>query len=476
MFDALHSRLQSLRRRLFPGGSDANLLALQKCEAKLHAIANYTYAAEAWFSPTGRLIWVSPAIERVTGYTSEECLQAKNLIDLLVYERDRRFALDRALQAIEGGEGRKFETRLMKKDGQLIWVALNWQGVHDANGGYQGLRVSCDEIQARKEVELHLLDIVAELRRAQGLQESYLRRSNDERARLSALLNVMRVGVLFVDSDDRVLYCNNAFRRICGFAEEENLTSVRAEVLIERSAGLRADNLAFLEHLRVVKADVETSAPFEINLVDGRVITEISTLVQSAESGRYTGRLWTYEDVTEAKRNGEQLIQLATRDPLTDLFNRRRFHEELERMLADASRREVEVGLLMIDLDGFKPINDEFGHQAGDLVLVTIAREMGTIIRRNEMMFRLGGDEFAVLAADTAEDDMIELARRVGDRIEAMRFDFAGRQARLTASLGIALYPRHAESEQNLIACADQAMYQAKGGGRNRWRVFHPVK
>ncbi len=474
MFYALRPLFQSLRSRLLPGGRD--LHTLQESEAKFHIIADYTFTAEAWFNPQGRLIWVSPAIERVTGYTPEECLQAESLIELLVYERDRRFALETALRAMKGGPGRNFETRLMKKNGEQVWVALNWQAAHDVDGGFQGLRVSVAEIQERKEAELRLLDTVAELRRAQGLQESYLRRSNDERARLAALLNVMKIGVLFVDADDRVLYCNNAFRRICGFAEEENLTSMRTEVLLERSAGLRADNPAFLAHLKEVKAESETSVPFEIKLVDGRVITEISTLVQSAESGRYSGRLWTYEDVTEQKRNGEQLIQLATRDPLTDLFNRRRFHEELQRMLADAGRRKVEVGLLMVDLDGFKPINDTFGHQAGDLVLVTIAREVGAIIRRNEMMFRLGGDEFAVLASDTAEDDMIGLASRVGERIGAMHFEFAGHPATVTASLGIALYPQHAGSDHDLIACADHAMYQAKGGGRNRWRVYQAAK
>lgn len=474
MFYALLPLFQALRSRLLPGGSD--LRTLQESEARFHVIADYTFAVEAWFDPEGRLIWVSPSIERVTGYTPEECLRARNLIELLVFERDRGIALGNALSAIKGTDGRNFETRLMKKDGQLVWVAINWQPAHDEHGGYQGLRVSFDEIQARKEAELRLLDTVAELRRAQGLRESYLRRSNDERARLAALLNVMRIGVLFVDSDDRVLYCNNAFRRICGFADEENLTSMRTAVLLERSAGLREDNPAFLDHLREVKAELETSAPFEIKLVDGRTITEISTLVQGAESGRYTGRLWTYEDVTEQKRNGEQLIQLATRDPLTDLFNRRRFHEELLRMLADAGRRKVEVGLLMVDLDGFKPINDEFGHQAGDQVLVAISREVGAIIRRNEMMFRLGGDEFAVLASDSAEEDMIGLARRVGERIGELHFEFDGRPAMVTASLGIALYPQHTVSGQELIAYADQAMYQAKVGGRNRWQVYRPAK
>ncbi len=252
---------------------DERVDALQKSEARFHAIADYTFAAEAWFSPKGRLIWVNRSIERVTGYTPEECLQANNLVDLLVYERDRRYALDHALRAIEGSQGRNFEIRLTRKDGEVIWVALNWQAIYDAQGAYRGLRVSVDEIQARKEAELRLLDTVAELRRAQGLQDSYLRRSNDERARLAALLNVMRIGVLFVGTDERVTYCNSAFRRICGFADEENLTSIRAQILIERTASLRSDNVAFLRHLVRVKAEPEISAPFEIKLVDGLIIT-----------------------------------------------------------------------------------------------------------------------------------------------------------------------------------------------------------
>lgn len=451
---------------------DQRVGALQMSEARFHAIADYTFGAEAWFDPEGRLIWVNRSVERVTGYTPQECLQAENLGELLVYEKDRRYLLDQGSLALKGGSGQNFEIRLQKKDGAVIWAALNWQAICGAGGAYQGLRVSVDEIQARKEAELRLLETVAELRRAQGLSSSYLARSNDERARLVALLNVLHSGALFVDAGHRVIYCNNAYRRIWGFAADEVLTGVRLNVLIERGAMLRLDDTAFLLHLTQVEASIETSAPFEIMFVDGRVISEISTLVPGEEAGSYTGRVWTYEDVTERKRAAEQLTQLATRDPLTNLYNRRRFHEELDRMLPDAERRAGQVGLLSIDLDGFKPINDEFGHQAGDEVLVTIAREVSAIIRRNEMFFRLGGDEFAVLASDSAEEDMVGLARRVGERIAALRFVFAGHKVQLTASLGIALYPRHAGTAELLVARADHAMYQAKSGGKNRWQVY----
>ena len=140
-------------------------------------------------------------------------------------------------------------------------------------------------------------------------------------------------------------------------------------------------------------------------------------------------------------------------------------------MLADASRREVPLGLLAIDLDGFKPINDEFGHQAGDAVLVALASAVGDVVRRNEMFCRLGGDEFALLVPDTSTDELCELARRVLDVITGLRFEFAGRTVGLSASIGIAVYPQHATDAEDLIAVADQAMYFSKNAGRGRWTL-----
>ena len=446
--------------------------ALADSEARFHAIADYTFGAEAWFDPRGHLIWVNRSVERVTGYTAEECLGARNIVSLLVYDKDRRYLRRQGYKAFRRPQGQNFEVRLQRKDGAVVWVAINWQSICAKDGSHQGLRISVDEIQVRKEVELRLLETVAELRRAQGLSASYLRRSNDERARLAALLNVLHLGVLFIDSDHRVIYCNAAFRHIWGFAVDENLTGVREAVLLDRSANLRLDNPAFLEHLAKVNRTRDTSAPFDVTLVDGRCITAMSSLVEGAERGRYTGLVWTFEDVTERRDSAEQLQQLATRDALTGLYNRRRFQEELERMLPDAERRGGCVGLLAIDLDAFKPINDNYGHQAGDDVLVALAQELAAVIRRNEILFRLGGDEFAVLVSDTAEDDMAGLARRVQERIESLSFNFGNAPTRMTASLGIALYPDDASTSELLIAHADQAMYQAKNGGKNRWQVY----
>lgn len=455
---------------------DERVQALKKSEARFHAIADYTYGVEAWFNPHGRLIWINRSVERITGYTPIECLLSSNLVDMLVFEKDRKLALEVALKALRGSIGDNFEVRLLRKDGSMVWTVINWQPINSPTGEYLGLRVSGDEIQSRKEAELKLLDTVVELRRAQALKEYYLTHSNEERSRLEALLNVMNIGVLFVDGSHRVIYINNACRDIWKLPRDENLTGLRDSGMIDRTAHLRTEDAAYRRHIEEVLAGEDVSGAYEITLQDGRIVTDISALVPGERPGQFIGRVWIYEDVTRQKQLEAQLTQLAERDPLTNLYNRRRFHEEIERIIADASRRKAHAGLLAIDLDGFKPINDEYGHQAGDEVLIKLAEEVGAIVRRNEIFFRVGGDEFAILAPDADEEEMIGLARRVGGKIAGMRFVFSGRDVQLTASLGIALYPMHAASSEEIIARADSAMYQAKLSGKNRWAIYGSAK
>lgn len=455
---------------------DERVEALKKSESRFHAIADYTYGVEAWFNPRGRLIWINRSVERVTGYSPLECLLSSNLVDMLIFEKDQKQALEVGLKALRGSTGDNFEVRFKRKDGGVVWVVLNWQPINSPSGEYLGLRVSADDISGRKEAELKLLDTVVELRRAQALKEYYLTHSNEARSRLEALLNVMNVGVLFVDGNHRIVYINKACREIWRLPPDETLTGVRDSSLIDRTAGLRREDDAYRRHVAEVLAGGDISEPWEIHFQDGRIVTDITALVPGEKPGQFIGRVWIYEDVTRQKQLEAQLIRLAERDPLTSLYNRRRFHEEIERIIADASRRKAGAGLLAIDLDGFKPINDEYGHQAGDTVLVRLAEEVGHIVRRNEIFFRIGGDEFAILAPDADEEEMVGLARRVGGKIADLRFQFSGREVRLTASLGIALYPKHAASSEEIIARADSAMYQAKMSGKNRWAVFGSAK
>jgi diguanylate cyclase (GGDEF)-like protein/PAS domain S-box-containing protein len=446
---------------------------LAERELFMRAVADSAHGVEALFALDGRLLWVNPSVERLSGYTPAECAAAEDLVELLVHPNDREHARVQAQAAAAGASGREQELRLRHRSRGAVWVQCHWRPFLGAEGRQEGVRLSMEDIQARKEAEYKFLETVAELRRAQALSEHYLTRSADERSRMAALLNVIRLGILFMDRDNRVQYYNRALLRIWGYPDDENLLGTRDVVLQSRVARIIEAPEGYLEHLRQVLAEkARVSEPFEIRLGDGRVITDISTVVEGADGQQAIGRVWIYEDVTEARRTSRQLVEMAERDPLTDLYNRRRFHEEMERVLADATRRGEAVGLVVLDLDGFKPINDRYGHQAGDEVLVTLGREVSRVIRRNEMFFRLGGDEFAILVSDAGEAAMEELARRVVEHTAALRFRFGGsEEVGVTASLGLALYPAHARDGEQLMAKADAAMYRAKVAGRNRWAL-----
>ena len=442
-----------------PADNEADLLG---------EIAEGVHGIEAVFDPGLRLRWISPSIERLTGFSPAACKMAEDVFDLLVLESDRDFCRRMVVQVLEDGLPQDFELRLATRDGRTVWVATHWR----RRPGEAGLRLSAEDIGARKLTEYTLLETVAELRRAQALREHYLLRSNDERQRLAALLNLIRLGILFMDQDRRVLYHNRAMLDIWGYPPDTQLVGSREAVLKEQALAVVADPETYFAHIdQAVRERSVASEEYEIRFVDGRVVTDRSAIVRGGDDLRSIGRLWIYEDVTADRRISERLVELAERDELTGLYNRRRFHEELERLLADAARRGTEVGLLSFDLDGFKPVNDSFGHQAGDEVLVGLAVAVGRIVRRNEMFFRVGGDEFALLVPASTASGLQELAHRLVEAVAALHFRFGGSTVGVTASVGIARFPDNAADAETLIAAADEALYLSKSEGRNRATV-----
>ena len=434
-------------------------------------LAEDSLGIEAYFSRGGRLLWLNPASERVTGYALHECFEADDLVDLWVYIKDRPLMKELARRGLAGEAREDHELRIQHRDGTLRWFSCRWSVNRDAEGNIVGVRFSAQDIQRRKDVELKLLETVAALRRAQALKEHYLKRSNDEKMRLSSLLDTVEQGILFVDRDRRIVYINQPAVELWQLSSREAVVGTRDMLLIERTQNMRANDDEYQRHIEEVVASRQNSEPFDVLLNDGRIIREVSAVVPSADGSKPIGRVWVFEDVTEARYAEQRLTELAERDPLTGLYNRRRFLEEMERHIADGGRRSEQVGLMSFDLDGFKAINDTFGHQAGDEVLIRLAAEIGSIVRRNEMFFRLGGDEFAILVANTSTERMEQLARRVLEKAGGLIFNFDGTLASVTVSIGVAIAPNHARTVDTLIAVADRAMYQAKLQGKNRCEI-----
>ena len=201
------------------------------------------------------------------------------------------------------------------------------------------------------------------------------------------------------------------------------------------------------------------------------------------EFGVYCGFRGVGADVTEARRSQERIAFMAGHDGLTRLMNRQNFLERVEAACAGQVQagqvhvgqaqagRQQQLALLMIDLDQFKPVNDDYGHGAGDAVLVGIAERIAANIRHHDFAARLGGDEFAVLLHVAHAEDAIEVTERLLGAMRT-RICFSSILIHPRASIGIALYPRHAASAGALMTRADLALYEAKHGGRNTYRFF----
>ncbi len=448
-----------------------NIDRARENEARFHAIADYTHDLEFWLSPEGKLLWVNPSVERMLGHTVTECMGQMAFPADIIHQEDRAAAELQLRQALRGTSGQGYALRICRKDGGHFWAAVNWQPIHDYSGVYQGIRASIHSIDDLKATEANLRQAIDELRQAEGLQRKYLEETEQERARLVALLSAMNLGILFVAADGRVIYHNPTFSRMWMIEDGTALIGMPVHEVLAQAASTLARPDHFSKHLLSVLETRELSDSYEIQMTDGRVITELDYPVRDRE-GRFLGHLWIYEDITRERQTAEQLVYLAERDALTGLYNRHRFQQELARTMMETDRHQMRCAVMFFDLDEFKTINDSYGHRAGDALLIRVAGEIGALVRRNEVLARLGGDEFAILLPSVQGNEAEILADRVVRAIAQIPFRFEGQNLRLTTSLGIAYYPTHAADADDLVARADIAMYQAKDAGKNTWRVF----
>jgi diguanylate cyclase (GGDEF)-like protein len=178
--------------------------------------------------------------------------------------------------------------------------------------------------------------------------------------------------------------------------------------------------------------------------------------------------------VAERRRLEVRLLRLADHDPLTNLFSRRRLHEDLRLTLAQSLRYGTHGALLFLDLDDFKSVNDALGHRAADRVLADLAHRLRGRLRHSDVVARVGGDEFAVLLPHTDSVQGQALASQLLEALRSHPIDLGGRRLAISAAVGVALYPEHGTTAEELLAHADQAMYQAKGMGGNACRVYAP--
>lgn len=338
--------------------------------------------------------------------------------------------------------------RFSMPDGSHVYVSIAGEPVFADDGSFRGYRGVTR-------------DITGQVRAETALAQS--------EARFKGAMENSAIGMALVGLDGRFLSVNRALARIVGrdtaelqalgFQDITHPEDLEADLhlLRETLAGTRAAYAMEKRYLH--KLGHEVRVQLDVSLVrdaDGKPLHFISQI----------------QDISERRRMQERIEHLALHDPLTGLPNSRLLEDRLAQALAAARRARRSLGVLYMDLDGFKPVNDTHGHAAGDRVLKEFAARLKRALRESESAARVGGDEFvAVLGEVGGEADAIRAAERV-IAATAQPFDLGEGFASLSVSVGIALFPLHARDGQTLLQCADTAMYEAKRSGKNCHRTF----
>lgn len=294
-------------------------------------------------------------------------------------------------------------------------------------------------------------------------------RSIEARMRLhAAAMESTQDGVMVTDGAGRIVSVNNAFTRITGFTGSEVLGRTPA-VLSEEG-----ENAFYPASWEAATREGHWQGEIRARRSDGGLHAQWMTLSavagQDAESGHYVAVM---TDLTQIKRTEERLNRLAHYDVLTGLPNRFFLTARLEHALDLARRQNAYVGVLFIDLDNFKNINDALGHSVGDEVLVAVAKRLSARLRKQDTLGRLGGDEFVlVLESLTMPQDAAVVAQDILRALGAPIALASCQEVYLLASVGIAIYPDDDDNAADLISDADAAMYQAKKAGRGTYRYY----
>jgi len=302
-----------------------------------------------------------------------------------------------------------------------------------------------------------------------------LQQSHDE-LRIAATAFESEEGMVVTDASQYILRVNRAFASLTGYQADEALGAT-PRMLLSREH----DEASYGKIWRKVEQDHFWQGELQYRHKAGRLFPvwqSISAVV--ARDGGISHYVIAFSDVSQRKEAEEKIRHLAFYDPLTQLPNRRLLIDRLGHALATAARHHRHGALLFLDFDHFKILNDTEGHDAGDQLLVEIARRLHGCVRQVDTVARLGGDEFVVLLENLGggEDEAATRAELVGEKIReaiAQPFVLKGRDYHGSMSIGICLFDDGHHSVEELLKRADVAMYQAKSGGRNRTCFFDPA-
>ncbi|MCQ8104819.1 EAL domain-containing protein [Methylomonas sp. SURF-2] len=352
----------------------------------------------------------------------------------------------------ESGVPYELELEMIRPDGTQGWILARGEAFHNGGGAISRLHGVAADITARKQAELSL------------------RAAHTETQRFRKALDYVSSYIYMKDTQSRYVYANRLTLELFGCSAEELAGS-------DDSRFFPPETVKQLREIdaRVFKGEKTTE---EVAVVHAggarRVYLEIKTpIYQNEDSKTICGLLGISTDISGLKEHEQYLERIAHYDALTGLPNRVMLADRLSQAMAQAERRGQQLAVAYIDLDGFKAVNDTYGHDAGDQLLMIVSKHMKQALREGDTLARLGGDEFVAVLLDLSDSGagLPVLARLLSAAAEPVHLD--GLSLQVSASVGVTFYPQdELVDADHLLRQADQAMYRAKLAGKNNYHLF----
>lgn len=335
----------------------------------------------------------------------------------------------------------------------------------ELNNVLDALQLANDELENRVEERTQELAKINENLQ----QEVDFRREAEKQLQLFKMaVHNTSEAVIITDSDARILEVNPAYCQITGYSRQE---------VLGKNPNITRSDRHEPEFYQDMWANLNQNGEWSGEIWDRRKNGEVFPKwlsINAVNDGQsdYTYYVGVFMDISSLKQAEQQLERLAYYDPLTNLPNRVLFNDRLEQEIRTCSADHSRFGVLYIDLDRFKYVNDTLGHSVGDELLVEVGRRIKSCIREPDTVARISGDEFTVIVRSVHEaQDMEVVASKIIEQIERP-VQIAEREIFVGASIGISLYPEHASGSELLKKYADMAMYRAKEAGRGRYQLF----